>query len=86
MYLKLYVNSGLCIPIWNSTGKEDESLVNVLTAIGKRLFLTGDEAVARAALEVGVEVATGYPGNRAQKPLLLLFRLLSNMEWLWNGV
>src|SRR6266576_856779 len=47
--------------------KEDKSLVNALTAIGKRLFLTGDEAVARAALVVGVEVATGaaWVGKRS---------------------
>jgi indolepyruvate ferredoxin oxidoreductase alpha subunit len=37
--------------------------LNVLTAPGKRLFLSGDEAVARAALEAGVDVVTGYPGN-----------------------
>ncbi len=36
--------------------------MNVLTAPGKRLFLSGDEAVARAALELGVQVVTGYPG------------------------
>jgi indolepyruvate ferredoxin oxidoreductase alpha subunit len=68
--------------------KEDESLVNVLTAPGKRLFLTGDEAVARAALEVGVEVATGYPGNPSTKAITALIPLAQQfgiaVEWSVN--
>jgi indolepyruvate ferredoxin oxidoreductase, alpha subunit len=68
--------------------KEDESPVNVLTAPGKRLFLTGDEAVARAALEVGVEVATGYPGNPGTKAITALIPLAQQfgiaVEWSVN--
>src|SRR5207245_2950483 len=68
--------------------KEDKSLVNALTAIGKRLFLTGDEAVARAALEVGVEVATGYPGNPGTKAITALIPLARQygmaVEWSVN--
>src|SRR5947208_16929515 len=68
--------------------KEDESLVNVLTAPGKRLFLTGDEAVARAALEVGVDVATGYPGNPGTKAITALIPIAHQfgmtVEWSVN--
>ena len=52
--------------------RRTECEVNVLTAPGKRLFLTGDEAVARAALEVGVHVVTGYPGNPSTKAITAL--------------
>jgi indolepyruvate ferredoxin oxidoreductase, alpha subunit len=69
-------------------GNEDESLLNILTATGKRLFLTGDEAVARAALEVGVEVATGYPGNPGTKAITSLIPLAQQygmaIEWSVN--
>ena len=62
--------------------------MNALTAIGKRLFLTGDEAVARAALEVGVEVATGYPGNPGTKAITALIPLARQygmaVEWSVN--
>jgi indolepyruvate ferredoxin oxidoreductase, alpha subunit len=62
--------------------------VNVLTAAGKRLFLTGDEAVARAALEVGVEVATGYPGNPGTKAITALIPIARQygmaVEWSVN--
>jgi indolepyruvate ferredoxin oxidoreductase, alpha subunit len=62
--------------------------VNVLTAPGKRLFLTGDEAVARAALEVGVEVATGYPGNPGTKAITALIPIARQygmaVEWSVN--
>ncbi len=62
--------------------------MNVLTATGKRLFLTGDEAVARAALEVGVEVATGYPGNPGTKAITALIPLAQQygmaVEWSVN--
>ncbi|MBX5450315.1 indolepyruvate ferredoxin oxidoreductase subunit alpha [Thermogemmatispora sp.] len=49
--------------------------MNRLTAPGKRLFLSGDEAVARAALEAGVHVATGYPGNPGGGALAALIPL-----------
>lgn len=62
--------------------------MNVLTAPGKRLFLTGDEAVARAALEVGVEVATGYPGNPGTKAITALIPFAQQfgiaVEWSVN--
>jgi indolepyruvate ferredoxin oxidoreductase alpha subunit len=62
--------------------------VNVLTIPGKRLFLTGDEAVARAALEAGVDVATGYPGNPSTKALTALIPIAARygiaVEWSVN--
>ena len=62
--------------------------MNVLTAPGKRLFLTGDEAVARAALEVGVDVATGYPGNPGTKAITALIPIARqygmSVEWSVN--
>ncbi|HEY6287477.1 MAG TPA: indolepyruvate ferredoxin oxidoreductase subunit alpha [Ktedonobacteraceae bacterium] len=62
--------------------------MNALTATGKRLFLTGDEAVARAALEAGVEVATGYPGNPGTKAITALIPLAQQygmaVEWSVN--
>lgn len=62
--------------------------MNVLTLPGKRLFLTGDEAVARAALEVGVDVATGYPGNPSTKAITALVPLARQygitVEWSVN--
>jgi indolepyruvate ferredoxin oxidoreductase, alpha subunit len=62
--------------------------VNVLTVPGKRLFLTGDEAVARAALEVGVDVATGYPGNPSTKAITALIPIAHQfgmaVEWSVN--
>ena len=62
--------------------------MNILTAPGKRLFLTGDEAVARAALEVGVQVVTGYPGNPSTKTITALIPLARQygmtVEWSVN--
>jgi indolepyruvate ferredoxin oxidoreductase, alpha subunit len=62
--------------------------VNVLTTPGKRLFLTGDEAVARAALEVGVDVVTGYPGNPSTKTITALLPVARQygmtVEWSVN--
>src|SRR5579884_3816974 len=62
--------------------------MNVLTTPGKRLFLTGDEAVARAALEAGVNVATGYPGNPSTKAITALLPLAQTyqmtVEWSVN--
>jgi len=75
--------------MWIKNGNRPEgSLVNVLTAPGKRLFLTGDEAVARAALEVGVHVATGYPGNPSTKTITALLPIAHQygmkVEWSVN--
>ena len=62
--------------------------MNVLTIPGKRLFLSGDEAVARAALEVGVQVATGYPGNPGTKAITALIPIAHQfgmtVEWSVN--
>lgn len=62
--------------------------MNFLTTPGKRLFLTGDEAVARAALEAGVDVVTGYPGNPSTKTLTALLPLARTygmtVEWSVN--
>ena len=55
---------------------------------GKRLFLTGDEAVARAALECGIDVATGYPGNPSTKAITSLIPIATQygirVEWSVN--
>ncbi len=62
--------------------------MNVLTMPGKRLFLTGDEAVARAALECGIDVATGYPGNPSTKAITSLIPIAKQygitVEWSVN--
>ncbi len=62
--------------------------MNVLTAPGKRLFLSGDEAVARAALELDVQVATGYPGNPSTKTITALIPIARQygmtVEWSVN--
>ena len=62
--------------------------MNVLTKPGKRLFLTGDEAVARAALECGIDVATGYPGNPSTKAITALIPIAKQygiaIEWSVN--
>ncbi len=62
--------------------------MNVLTTAGKRLFLTGDEAVARAALECGIDVATGYPGNPSTKAITALIPIAKQydiaIEWSVN--
>ncbi len=62
--------------------------MNVLTTPGKRLFLTGDEAVARAALEVDVQVVTGYPGNPSTKAITALIPIAHQfgmtVEWSVN--
>src|SRR5436305_6626848 len=73
---------------WNSTMRRGSTRVNVLTTPGKRLFLSGDEAVARAALEVGVDVATGYPGNPSTKTITALLPVARQygmtVEWSVN--
>src|SRR5215472_16536020 len=61
-------------PSWNNRRPKGPP-VNVLTTPGKRLFLSGDEAVARAALELGVQVVTGYPGNPSTKTITALIPL-----------
>src|SRR5260370_15476009 len=55
---------------------------------GKRLFLTGDEAVACAALEAGLDVAAGYPGNPSTKAITALIPIAKQygiaIEWSVN--
>src|SRR6266700_969700 len=74
-------------PSWNHKRPKGPH-VNVLTAPGKRLFLSGDEAVARAALELGVQVVTGYPGNPSTKTITALIPLARQygmaVEWSVN--
>src|SRR6266851_3207313 len=74
-------------PSWNNKRPKGPP-VNVLTAPGKRLFLSGDEAVARAALELGVQVVTGYPGNPSTKTITALIPLARQygmtVEWSVN--
>src|SRR5215469_3595123 len=74
-------------PSWNNRRPKGPP-VNVLTTPGKRLFLTGDEAVARAALELGVQVVTGYPGNPSTKTITALIPLARQygmtVEWSVN--
>lgn len=54
--------------------------MNILTASGKRLFLSGDEAVPRAALEKRVDIATGYPGNPGTKVIAALLPISRQYE------
>src|SRR6266568_9642346 len=74
-------------PSWNHKRPKGPH-VNVLTAPGKRLFLSGDEAVARAALELGVQVVTGYPGNPSTKTISALIPIARQygmtVEWSVN--
>src|SRR5215472_3187464 len=62
--------------------------MNILTAPGKRLFLSGDEAIARAALEEGVDVVTGYPGSPSTKTITALLPIVGQynitVEWSTN--
>src|SRR5436190_5288579 len=62
--------------------------MNILTAPGKRLFLSGDEAIARAALEEGVDVVTGYPGSPSTKTITALLPIARQynitVEWSTN--
>jgi indolepyruvate ferredoxin oxidoreductase, alpha subunit len=62
--------------------------MNILTAPGRRLFLSGDEAVARAALEEGVDVVTGYPGSPSTKTITALLPIARQynitVEWSTN--
>src|SRR5712671_2867785 len=79
--------ASVSIAIWKPNRPEGP-FVNVLTAPGKRLFLTGDEAVARAALEAGVHVVTGYPGNPSTKAITALIPIARQygitVEWSVN--
>ncbi len=62
--------------------------MNILTAPGKKLLLSGDEAVARAALDKRIAVATGYPGSPGTKTLAALLPIAGEyditVEWSIN--
>lgn len=55
---------------------------------GKDVFLLGNEAIARGALEAGIQVATGYPGNPSSEILGSLNQLAPKLgfysEWSVN--
>jgi len=57
-------------------------------APGERLFLLGNEAIARGALEGGVQVATSYPGTPASEILMTLASVAKDadiyVEWSTN--
>jgi len=55
---------------------------------GKRVVLTGNEAIARGAIEAGVQVATGYPGTPSSEILETLAMVAKDLgfhaEWSIN--
>ncbi|MEM4700349.1 MAG: indolepyruvate ferredoxin oxidoreductase subunit alpha [Candidatus Nezhaarchaeales archaeon] len=57
-------------------------------APGERLFLLGNEAIARGALEAGVQVAASYPGTPASEILMTLSSVAKEagiyVEWSTN--
>lgn len=57
-------------------------------APGERLFLLGNEAIARGALEAGVQVAASYPGTPASEILMTLASVAKEagiyVEWSTN--
>ena len=48
---------------------------------GKRVLLTGNEALARGALEAGVQVASSYPGTPASEILETLALLAKDYDF-----
>ncbi len=50
---------------------------------GKRLLLSGNEAVARGGYEAGVRVATGYPGTPCTE-ILEALSIYANVETMWS--
>jgi indolepyruvate ferredoxin oxidoreductase alpha subunit len=55
---------------------------------GKREFLLGNEAIARGALEAGVQFAAGYPGTPSSEILQTLLNAARDLnihaEWSIN--
>ena len=55
---------------------------------GERVILTGNEAIARGAIEAGVQVATGYPGTPSSEILETLAMVAKELgfhaEWSIN--
>ncbi|HEY8910945.1 MAG TPA: indolepyruvate ferredoxin oxidoreductase subunit alpha [Desulfosporosinus sp.] len=56
--------------------------------MGKKLFLMGNEAIARGAVEAGVNVAAGYPGTPSSEVLTTLAKFATEFgfyaEWSVN--
>ncbi len=57
---------------------------------GKRILMMGNEAIARGALEAGVDFCSGYPGNPASEILDTLSKLADKLrfhvEWSVNEI
>ncbi|MEM2672796.1 MAG: hypothetical protein QXF20_04300, partial [Candidatus Hadarchaeales archaeon] len=55
---------------------------------GRRMLLSGNEAIARGALEAGVQVCSGYPGNPASEVVEALLEVSRDfdlyVEWSTN--
>ena len=49
-------------------------------APGERLFLLGNEAIARGALEAGVQVAAAYPGTPSSEILETLAGVAKQLD------
>jgi len=52
--------------------------------MGEKLFLSGDEAIAQAALDGGVKFGTGYPGTPSTEILEHFSKLGGHAEWAPN--
>ncbi len=50
----------------------------------ERRLVSGDEAVAAAALDVGVHLGTGYPGTPSTEILETFFALGGRAQWAPN--
>ena len=50
----------------------------------QRLLLSGNEAVARAALDAGVALGAGYPGTPSSEILETLAELGGRAQWAPN--
>ena len=53
----------------------------ILGSEGEVHVLMGNEAIARGALEAGVQVATGYPGTPSSEVLMTLIPLSLKMDF-----
>jgi indolepyruvate ferredoxin oxidoreductase alpha subunit len=69
-------------------GKENAKLTICSDAPGQKLFLMGNEAIARGALEAGVQVAAAYPGTPSSEIVETLAKVGGAMgmyvEWSTN--
>ena len=64
--------------------RQDE--IMAIEGNGQKLLMTGNEAVARGAIEAGVSMATGYPGTPSSEILenLSLVAKDKNMYLEWS--